>query len=122
MWACTLLALEELQDAAPMVKYAMLVHDLGKVVTFEQQIEASEQKGEPYDVKSLTKHFGHAEKRLPLVAEVSDKLKAPEDWKEFAQLVCKQHMKAHDLDKMKDAKLYKFNQEIPDKYFKALMT
>ena len=98
----TLLTMKEVREDNPemvaMMCYAMLVHDLGKVVTFDEQVAKAEAKGEPYEVKDLTKHFGHADKGVTLVDKISDTLQVPEDWKEFASLVCKQHMKAHDLD------------------------
>lgn len=118
----TLLTIKEVKDASPMMKYAMLVHDLGKVITFEEQIQKAEEKGEPYEVKDLTKHFNRAEKGVPLVEEVSDTLGVPSEWKEFAKLVCNQHMKAHDFDKMKDSKLFEFNQAIPDQYFESIIS
>ena len=121
----TMLAIKEIREsnpeAAAMMRYAMLVHDLGKVITFNEQKAAAEEKGEPYDVKTLTKHYKHAEKGVDWVNQVSDALQVPDDWKEFAALVCKQHMKAHDFDRMKDSKLYDFNQEIPDKFYEPLM-
>lgn len=121
----TLLTMKEVREDNPeiaaMMRYAMLVHDLGKVVTFDEQKSKADEKGEPYEVKDLTKHFGHAEKGIALVDKISDTLQVPEEWKEFASLVCKQHMKAHDLDKMKDSKLFDFNQEIPDRFYEPLM-
>lgn len=119
--AHTLLTIKEVKSASPMVKYAMLVHDLGKVITFDEQVKKAEEKGEPYNVKDLTKHFNHAEKGVALVEKVSDTLGVPAEWKEFAVLVCKQHMKAHDFDKMKDSKLFEFNQEVSNQYFEPLM-
>ena len=115
--AHTLLTLNEVKDADPMVKYAMLVHDLGKVVTFDEQVA----KNPEGDKSQMVKHFGHAEKGISYVEKVSDELGVPQEWKEFAVLVCKNHMKAHDLDKMKDSKLFEFNQDVPDKYWDAFM-
>lgn len=112
---------EDNPETAAMMRYAMLVHDLGKVITFDEQLAKADAKGEPYKVKDLTKHFGHAEKGVNLVNKISDELQVPDEWKTFAALVCKQHMKAHDLDKMKDSKLFDFNQEIPDKFYEPLM-
>ncbi|MBP5352904.1 MAG: hypothetical protein J6Y91_03975 [Alphaproteobacteria bacterium] len=121
----TLLTIKEVREENPetaaMMRYAMMVHDLGKVVTFNEQVTKAEAKGEPYEIKDLTKHYGHAEKGVALVNKVSDILQVPDDWKEFAALVCKQHMKAHDFDKMRDIKLYEFNDEIPEKFYEPLM-
>ena len=121
----TLLTIKEVHEDNPqkaaMMRYAMLVHDLGKVVTFDEQKAKADAKSQPYEIKDLTKHFGHAEKGVDLANKVSEYLQVPDEWKEFATLVCKQHMKAHDLDKMKDSKLYDFNQEIPDKFYEPLM-
>lgn len=113
----TLLALKEVEQEPAMIKYAMLVHDLGKIVTFNEQIA----KNPEGDRTQMVKHFGHAEKGIPLVEKVSADFGVSAEYTEFATLVCKLHMKAHDLDKMKDGKLYEFNQEIPDKYFEPLM-
>jgi len=113
--AHTLLALNEVHD--PMARYAMLVHDLGKLVTFEEQIA----KNPDGDRSQMVKHFGHAEKGLPLVEKLSTELAVPAEWKEFAEIICKNHMKAHDLDKMKDSKLFEFIQEVPEKYWQSFM-
>lgn len=113
----TLLVLNEVKDADPMVKYAMLVHDMGKVVTFDEQIA----KNPDGDKSQMVKHFGHAEKGILYVEKISEALNVPKEWTEFATLVCKQHMKAHDLDKMKDSKLFEFNQEISDQQWQSFM-
>ncbi len=113
----TLLALEEVKNSSPMVKYAMLVHELGKIETYKKQIAVCEEIGEDYDPKTLTKHYFHAELGVPLVNDMSKKLGVPQEWQEFAELFCKCHVKAHQLGRMKDPAVYDFNNEIPDKYF-----
>ncbi len=121
----TLLTIKEVHESNPqtaaMMRYAMLVHDLGKVKTFDEQKSKADAAGEPYEIKDLTKHYGHAEKGVGLVNQVSDILQVPAEWKEFAALVCKQHMKAHDFDKMREVKLYEFNCDIEDKFYEPLM-
>lgn len=78
----TLLALEQAarlsEDAA--VRFAVLVHDLGKGIT-------------PADL--LPKHHGHEDRGVPLVTALCERLRAPRTWRELAVLVCRYHLHSH---------------------------
>ena len=77
--------LMSLQQAAklsdkPEVRFSVLVHDLGKAIT-------------PADV--LPSHKGHEERGLPLVKEVCDRLKVPNEHRQLAMVVTEFHLMCH---------------------------
>lgn len=78
----TLLVLDACAQAnAPLpVRYACLCHDLGKALT-------------PADV--LPRHIGHETRGLPLVAQVSQRLRVPTDCRELALLMAREHTHVH---------------------------
>jgi tRNA nucleotidyltransferase (CCA-adding enzyme) len=75
------------------VRYAVLMHDLGKGTT-------------PKDV--LPRHIGHDVRGASLVTTVSKRLRVPNDCTELAYLVAKFHIKAHQVLAMKADTLLKF--------------
>lgn len=91
--AHTLLTLKQANNCAPKVKFAMLLHDIGKTLT-------------PPDI--LPAHYDHDKNGLPLVAKICTRLKVPNDYRDFAKLVCEKHMKFHCVPEMKTAKLLDF--------------
>jgi tRNA nucleotidyltransferase (CCA-adding enzyme) len=62
------------------VRYAALLHDLGKGTT-------------PKDM--LPKHHGHEHRGIKLVTVVSERLRAPRAARELAELVAAQHLNVH---------------------------
>ena len=64
----------------PMVRFAVLVHDLGKGIT-------------PQAI--LPSHRGHETHGVPLVKAFSQRLKVPQKWESFAVLVCRYHLHFH---------------------------
>lgn len=104
--AHTLLVLKEAQDLDPKVKFALLLHDVGKTMTPQEKWPA---------------HFGHDNEGVPLVKTICDRLQMPQDYKDFAVLVCQHHMKGHNFGNMKAAKLYDLNEEIPPRDFSAFI-
>lgn len=62
------------------VRYAALVHDLGKALTPTDRLPA---------------HHGHEHAGLVPVRAVSDRLKVPNDCRALALLVCEHHLHAH---------------------------
>jgi tRNA nucleotidyltransferase (CCA-adding enzyme) len=64
----------------PAVRFAALVHDLGKGLTRPDL---------------LPKHPGHEAAGLPLVDQVCDRFEVPDSWRELALLVCGFHLHAH---------------------------
>jgi len=88
------------------VRYAVLMHDLGKGTT-------------PKEV--LPRHVGHEVRSAKLVKEVSKRLRVPNDCKELAYIVAKFHIKAHQAPVMKPSSLLKFLIDIdairqPDRF------
>ena len=75
------------------VRFAALVHDLGKGTT-------------PADI--LPRHIGHEERSVQLVKEVSKRLRVPNDCKELAHMVAKFHGKLHQVTKMRPETLLSF--------------
>ncbi|MGJ8620430.1 MAG: multifunctional CCA addition/repair protein [Methylophilaceae bacterium] len=75
------------------VRYAVLMHDLGKGTT-------------PKEI--LPRHIGHDIRSADLVKIVSERLRVPNDCKELAFIVAKFHIKAHQVIEMKPSTLLKF--------------
>mgnify|MGYP006266708319 CR=1 FL=1 len=67
-------------DASLDVRFACLVHDLGKALTPAEQ---------------LPKHHGHERRGLEPVAAVCNRLRVPNDVRELALLVCEFHLVCH---------------------------
>lgn len=68
----------------PEVRFAALLHDLGKALT-------------PKDM--WPSHSGHEAKSAELVVKVCERLKVPNDFRELALLVAKYHGEAYDVCK-----------------------
>ena len=81
------------QDYPLPVRYAALMHDLGKGTT-------------PKD--ELPRHIGHDERSAKLVKTVSERLRVPNDCSELAYMVAKFHIKAHQVLMMKPTTILKF--------------
>ena len=86
-----------LQQAAkltddPMVRYAALVHDVGKGVT---------------DKAKWPSHYAHETLGLPLQADISKRLHVPNEFSKLAALVCEHHTKLHRIKELRPAKLLK---------------
>lgn len=78
----TMLVLEQavLHKAPLEVRFACLVHDLGKGITPKEM---------------LPRHHDHENTGLPLVKAVCDRLKVPADVRSMAMLVCEHHIRVH---------------------------
>lgn len=87
----TMIALKRVQDESPLIKFTVAVHDLGKSNT-------------PEDI--LPKHIGHDLRGLDLIDALCDRLKAPNEYREFAKTFCKNHMRCHKMGQMKLSKQY----------------
>lgn len=71
------------------IKFACLVHDLGKGNTPEN---------------ILPHHYGHEERGVALVSELGKRLSIPNNWIKCGKTACKLHMKAGIFEKMTPAK------------------
>ncbi|MBS7779170.1 multifunctional CCA addition/repair protein [Acidovorax sp. CCYZU-2555] len=77
--------------AAPLaVRYACLVHDLGKGTT-------------PADV--LPRHIGHEQRSARLARQVGDRLRVPTDCRELADVVAREHGNIHRSGELNAAAL-----------------
>ena len=84
----TLMALQQsvrLSDSSK-IRFAVLVHDLGKGIT-------------PDHV--LPSHRGHEARGVPLVNDVCDRFKVPNDVRQFALVVTEYHLMCHKAQELK---------------------
>ena len=72
------------------VRFAVLVHDVGKGVT---------------PAPLLPKHHGHEQAGVPLVDAIAKRLRVPKDFRELAILVTKHHLQIHRVGEMRAATL-----------------
>ena len=79
------------------VRFAALMHDLGKGTT-------------PADV--LPRHIGHEERSANLLKEICKRLRVPNDCKELCDIVAKFHGKLHQVPQMKPSTLLDFIVEL----------
>lgn len=87
----TLDAAEKISED-PMVRFAALVHDLGKALT-------------PPDV--LPSHHGHEIAGLEPISALCDRLKVPTDYRELALKVCRYHLDVCRIANMNPGKVLK---------------
>jgi tRNA nucleotidyltransferase (CCA-adding enzyme) len=90
----TLLALEQaaLLSDDPVVRFAVLVHDLGKGTT-------------PKDI--LPRHIGHEERSVELIAALGERLRVPKRYLTLATAVARFHGLAHKVRELRPATLLK---------------
>lgn len=95
----TLMSLRQacLANYALDVRYAVLLHDLGKALT---------------PAEELPKHIMHEERGLKPVGDISDRLKVPTQLKNLALIVCKEHLKCHQAKNLKPGTLWRLLQRL----------
>jgi tRNA nucleotidyltransferase (CCA-adding enzyme) len=84
----TLMVLEQaarLSDE-PRVRFAALVHDLGKGITPKAE---------------WPRHIEHEARGVPLVRQLCQRLRAPKDYRELAEMVCRYHLHYHRAAELK---------------------
>lgn len=79
------------------VRFAVLVHDLGKALT---------------PVDELPRHIMHEERGIKPVTEVCERLKVPTNTKQLALAVCKEHLKCHQALTLKSGTLWRLLQRL----------
>ncbi len=89
-------AAEKISDD-PLVRFAVLVHDLGKGET-------------PDDI--LPSHHGHEIGGLDPIVGLCERLKVPVNYRQFALMVCRHHLEVHRIAKMKPGKVLKILENI----------
>ncbi|QLE84538.1 multifunctional CCA addition/repair protein [Shewanella sp. Scap07] len=90
----TLLVLEQasLLSDDKAVRFAALLHDLGKGVT---------------PAAMWPKHHGHGQKGLPLIKQLCARIKVPNEYKDLALLVSDQHQNIHNAFELRAETLLK---------------
>ena len=78
----TLLAINHVAQSTARVKFAVFMHDIGKILT---------------PINQLPNHKGHADKGPKLVNEICTRLKVPSDLKNFAKTICQYHDKLYHI-------------------------
>ena len=81
----------------PVVRWAALVHDVGKAIT---------------DKDKWPSHFGHETLGLKLQAEISLRLKVPNEFSQLAALVCEHHTKLHRITELRPQTLLNLLQSM----------
>ena len=83
----TLMVLDQAANltADPEVRFAALVHDLGKATT-PQEIWPS--------------HHGHGERGVELIDKLCDRLRIPNRYRELATVVSRYHLNCHRIDEL----------------------
>ena len=79
------------------VRFAVLVHDLGKALT---------------PLEELPRHIMHEERGIKPVNELCDRLKVPTYTKQLALAVCKEHLKCHQAFNLKPGTLWRLLQRL----------
>lgn len=74
------------------VRFAALVHDLGKALTPKEH---------------LPKHHGHGQKGLAPIKALCARIKAPNDYRDLALLVSDLHQNIHNIDQLRPETLIK---------------
>ena len=84
----TLMVLDQAASIAaePEVRFAALVHDLGKGTTPQQ---------------AWPRHHGHEERGVELINGLCDRLRIPKRYRELAVLVSRYHLDCHRINEMK---------------------
>lgn len=95
----TLMVLEQATKLSqePAVRFAALLHDLGKAAT-------------PLDV--LPRHIGHEARSLPLIKQLCQRLRVPNDFRDLALITAEYHSHCHRADALKASTLLKTLQAV----------
>ena len=79
------------------IRFASLVHDLGKGTTPKEQY--------PH-------HYGHEERGIELVKKLGNRIKAPNNWIKCGKIACKEHMRGGNFNKMKPSTKVTFIERV----------
>lgn len=109
--AHTILALKYVANCSPEIKFASLMHDIGKILTPKEQ---------------LPNHSGHEITGAKLINEICSRLKVPNKFKNFAKITCQYHgyfwnilnLSTEDLYQILNA-LQKFNIDDLINFFRS---
>ena len=95
----TLMSLQQacLANYSLEVRFATLVHDLGKALTPKNE---------------LPRHIMHEERGVQLVMNLCERLKVPTTLKQLALVVCKEHLKCHQAMQLKPGTIWRLLQRL----------
>lgn len=109
----SLLTLEQAAriSADPQVRYAAIMHDLGKGSTPPEQ---------------WPRHIGHEQRGVPLLDAVSKKLGVPNEWNRLAKHVARHHLECHRACELRPKTILKLLKNIdalrqPDRFERFLI-
>ena len=81
----------------PVIRFAALVHDLGKTLT-------------PY--QSWPKHYGHEDRGVAIIESMCSRLRVPNSYRNFATLVARFHLNIHRIFELKASTIVKILERI----------
>ena len=79
------------------VRFATLLHDLGKALT-------------PFD--EWPRHVQHEERGLSPVREICDRFKVPSSFRDLAEIVCREHLMCHRVLDLRPGTVWRLLQRI----------
>ena len=88
--AHTILTLEHAENLSARIKFALLLHDIGKTLT-------------PPEI--LPSHHGHDKVAAPLIKDICRRLRVPHDYLDFALMTSAQHMQIRNVTDMRKRRL-----------------
>ncbi len=94
-------ALARAQNENELVKWAVLNHDFGKAET-------------PKEI--LPHHINHDQKGVNLIEKICTRLRTPNEYKKFAKLFYREHMRICKINEMRVAKKYDLVKEISNNF------
>lgn len=80
-----------LRPGDAMIGYAALCHDLGKALTPSDQ---------------LPRHVMHEQRGVAPTRAMSERLKVPQDYRQLAESVCREHLNVHRIPELRDATVH----------------
>ena len=93
----TILTLKQIHSDNGLVRFALLLHDIGKTTT-------------PKNI--LPSHHNHEQNGLEIIRNICNRLKVPNHYRDFALFVCRNHMKFYKISEMRIATLTDFAEEV----------
>jgi tRNA nucleotidyltransferase (CCA-adding enzyme) len=109
----TMMVLEQacLLSAEPQVRFAALVHDLGKATTPRDQ---------------WPRHTGHEERSVALIETLAERLRVPADYRELASIVARFHGNVHRARELRPGTILELFERAdafrrPERFAQALL-